>query len=286
MKRKARFITIVSNKPQTISPLESRLLRTEGEKIRSGIASPLLGVEDPLLGPAFAMAASPPPAPPPDLGVTDPATRTMDPPAQALEQPRPAPSAPPCEEERGRRRGRSGREARRRHHHPVPTQASGWRRRSHGQAASSSPTWLGRGDARRPASSRAATPPDERRVPPPPSWVACSAGGAAGEGREGEGARRLGLVARHCLRRPTDSATRGGDGEGGAPRPGAGCCTGENHTTVAPGHHPQRRKVGAAAWVDGHGGGGRLGAMSLGTFFCVCVYRPCQSVPVRGTTFT
>ena len=57
MKRKARFITIVSNKPQTISPLESRLLRTEGEKIRSGIASPLLGVEDPLLGPAFAMAA-------------------------------------------------------------------------------------------------------------------------------------------------------------------------------------------------------------------------------------
>ena len=41
MKRKARFITIVSNKPQTISPLESRLLRTEEEKIRSGIASPL-----------------------------------------------------------------------------------------------------------------------------------------------------------------------------------------------------------------------------------------------------
>ena len=199
MKRKARFITIVSNKPQTISPLESRLLRTEGEKIRSGIASPLLGVEDPLLGPAFAMAASPPPAPPPDLGVTDPATRAPDPPAQALEHPRPAPSAPPCEEDRGRRRGRSGREARRRHHHPVPAQASGWRRRSHGQAASSNPTWLGRGDARRPASSRAATPPDERRVPPPPSRVARSAGGAAGEGREGEGARRLGLVARHWL---------------------------------------------------------------------------------------
>ena len=32
MKRKACFITIVSNKPQTISPLESRLLRTEGGK--------------------------------------------------------------------------------------------------------------------------------------------------------------------------------------------------------------------------------------------------------------
>ena len=143
--------------------------------------------------------ASPPPAPPPDLGVTDPATRTMDPPAQALEQPRPAPSAPPCEEDRGRRRGRSGREARRRHHHPVPAQASGWRRRSHGQAASSNPTWLGRGDARRPASSRAATPPDERRVPPPPSRVARFAGGAAGEGREGLVARRLGLVACHWL---------------------------------------------------------------------------------------
>ena len=59
--------------------------------------------------------------------------------------------------------------------------------------------WLGRGYARRPASSRAATPLDERRVPPSPSRVARSADGAAGEGREGEGARRLGLVARHWL---------------------------------------------------------------------------------------
>ena len=186
MKRKARFITIVSNKPQTISPLESRLLRTEGEKIRSGIASPLLGVEDPLLGPAFAMAASPPPASPPDLGVTNPATRTPDPPAQALEQPRPAPSAPPCEEERGRRRGRSGREARRRHHHPVPAQASGWRRRSHGQAASSSPTWLGRGP-RHPVPPLHQTRGGSRRRHPrwPASLAAQQERGGKGRGRGG-----------------------------------------------------------------------------------------------------
>lgn len=48
------------------------------------------------------------------------------------------------------------------------------------------------------------------------------------------------MVARRWLRRPADSSTRDGEGEGGGPRSGAGCCTREIHMVGASGHHPQR----------------------------------------------
>ncbi|XP_066392087.1 predicted GPI-anchored protein 58 [Miscanthus floridulus] len=118
---------------------------------------------------------------------------------RAWSSPSPAPSAPSCEEERDDGGEEEEEKPTAVYHHPVPAQGL-WLAppQSRTRWPRASPTWLGRGDARRPASSCAATPPDERRVPPQPSRVASSVGGASGrgEGRGGGAAARVGRPSR------------------------------------------------------------------------------------------